>query len=116
MRIAIIDDYPDAFRTLSSYPKLKDHQVTVFTDPVSDSAKVVERLKGFDAVLLTQQRTFFPRKLVEQLSTIKAIAQTGAAVAHIDVAACTEKGIAVLAGGGGGGRPNPTAELTWGLI
>ena len=116
MKIAVIDDYQDAFRTLSHYPKLKDHQVTVFSDAVNDPAKVAERLNGFDAVILTQQRTFLPRKLVEQLKTIKVIAQTGAHVAHIDLAACTEKGIAVLAGGGSGGRPNPTAELTWGLI
>ncbi len=116
MKIAVIDDYQDAFRTLSHYPKLKDHQVTVFTEPEKDQARIAERLKGFDAVLLTQQRTFFPRALVERLSSIKLITQTGPGTAHIDIAACTERGIAVCAGGGGGGRPNSTAEIAWALI
>jgi D-3-phosphoglycerate dehydrogenase / 2-oxoglutarate reductase len=65
-------------------------------------------------LVLTQQRTRVPRSLIERVPTLKLISQTGAHTAHIDVAACTEKGVAVSAGGGG--KPNATAELTWGLI
>lgn len=116
MRIAVIDDYQDAFRKLSSFPLLKDHEVVVFNDPEKDPLRIAERLAtaGAEAVLLTQQRTRFPRTVIERLPKLKLISQTGGHTTHIDVAACTERGIVVSAGGGG--RPNPTAELTWGLI
>jgi D-3-phosphoglycerate dehydrogenase len=52
--------------------------------------------------------------VIERLPKLKLISQTGAGTAHIDVAACTERGILVSAGGGG--RSNATAELTWALI
>ena len=48
------------------------------------------------------------------MPNLKLISQTGSGTAHIDVAACTERGIAVAAGGSG--RSNATAELTWALI
>lgn len=32
MKIAVIDDYQDAFRTLRCYPKLKGHEVVVYKD------------------------------------------------------------------------------------
>jgi D-3-phosphoglycerate dehydrogenase / 2-oxoglutarate reductase len=48
------------------------------------------------------------------LPNVRIIGQTGRAAAHIDLAACTEKGIVVSAGGSG--NSNATAELTWGLI
>jgi D-3-phosphoglycerate dehydrogenase len=52
--------------------------------------------------------------VIEQLPKLKIIGQTGRAAAHIDLQACTEKGILVSAGGSG--NSNATAELTWGLI
>lgn len=114
MKIAIIDDYQDAVRTLSCYGKLKDHKVTIFNDPLTNHDAVASRLKGFDAVLLTQQRTRISRAMIEKMSGLKLISQTGPNVAHIDVKACTEHGVLVSAGGSG--MPNATAELTWGLI
>jgi len=114
MRIAVIDDYQDAFRKLACYAKLKGHEVVVFNDTEKDPVKLAERLKDADVVLLTQQRSRFPRAIVERLPKLKLISQTGRNAGHIDVAACTERGI--LVAGAGGGNPNPTAELTWGLI
>lgn len=114
MKIAVIDDYQDAFRRLDCFPRLKDHDVVVFHDTEKDASKLAARLKNAEAVILTQQRSPFPRALVEQLPGLKMLSQTGRNANHIDVAACTERGIVVSAGGGG--IPNPTAELTWGLI
>ena len=114
MNIVIIDDYQGAFRTVAGFPKLKDHAVTVFTDTEKDPARLAERLKDAEAVVLTQQRSRFPRALVERLPKLKVIFQTGRNVAHIDVDACTGRGIVICGAGGGG--PAPTAELTWGLI
>jgi D-3-phosphoglycerate dehydrogenase len=71
-------------------------------------------LKDADAVILTQQRTAFPRALIEKLPKLKLIGQTGRAASHVDLEACTDRGVVVSAGGSG--NSNATAELTWGLI
>jgi D-3-phosphoglycerate dehydrogenase len=114
MKIAVIDDYQNAFRTLKSYAKLRDHEVVVFTDTETEIGKLADRLKDADAVVLTQQRSSFPRALIERLPKLKMIGQTGRAATHVDLNACTEKGIVVSAGGAG--NSGATAELTWGLI
>jgi len=114
MKIAVIDDYQNAFKTLKCYPKLSDHEVVIYTDPETKLDKLAERLKDADAVVLTQQRTAFPRALVAKLPKLKLIGQTGRAASHVDLEACTERGIVVSAGGSG--NSNATAELTWGLI
>src|SRR5882757_5077684 len=104
MKIAVIDDYQDAFRQLAGFARLKDHEVTVFRDTEKDPAKLAARLADADAVLLTQQRSSFPRAVIEKLPKLKLIAQTGRNTNHIDVAAA------------GSGTPHATAELAWGLI
>jgi D-3-phosphoglycerate dehydrogenase len=114
MKVAILDDYQDVFRTLKCYPRLKGHDVAVYHDSVKEPAKLAERLNGADAVVFLQQRTPFPRAAAEKVTTLKLISQTGRNVGHIDVEACTAKGILVC--GSGGGQANHTAELTWGLI
>ena len=114
MKIAVIDDYQNAFRTLKCYAKLAGHEVIVYTDTEKDPARLADRLKDVEAVLLTQQRSRFPSAVIERVPKLKLISQTGRATAHIDVEACTRHGIAVCAGGAG--RPHTTAELTWGLI
>lgn len=114
MKIAVIDDYQDAFRKLAAFSRLQGHDVVVFHDTAKDPARLAARLADADAVLLTQQRSPFPRAVIEKLPRLKLIAQTGRNTNHIDVAACTEHGIAVAAAGSG--SPHATAELTWGLI
>jgi len=114
MKIAVIDDYQNAFRNLECYAMLKDHEVVVFHDTEKDASKLAARLQDAEAVILTQQRSPFPRALVERLPKLRLLSQTGRNANHIDVAACTEKGVVVSAGGGG--IPTPAAELTWALI
>jgi D-3-phosphoglycerate dehydrogenase len=116
MKIAVIDDYQDAFRTLRCYAKLKGHEVLVYNDTEKDPARLAERLKEAEAVIiLTQRRSPFPRTVIERLPKLRLISQTGRSTEHIDIEACTEHGIVVSAGGVTGGT-GPTAELTWGLI
>jgi len=114
MKIAVIDDYQDAFRTLRCYAKLKGHEVLVYNDTEKDPARLAERLKDVDAVILTQARSAFPRALIERLPKLRLISQTGRSTGHIDVDACTEHGVVVSAAGFA--TPHPTAELTWRLI
>ena len=114
MKIAVIDDYQDAFRTLRCYPKLDGHEVLVYHDTEKDPARLAERLKEAEAVILTQARSPFPRALIERLPRLRLVSQTGRSTGHIDIDACTEHGVVVSAAGFA--TPHPTAELTWGLI
>jgi D-3-phosphoglycerate dehydrogenase len=114
MQIAVLDDYQDAFRTLNCASKLDGQQVKVFHAPAESDDALVDMLKDAEAVILIQQRTAMPRKIIERLPNLKMLSQTGRNTAHIDLAACKERGIVVSAGGGGG--PNATAELAWGLV
>lgn len=114
MRIAVLDDYQKAFHRLACANRLKGHEVAVFHENEKDPAKLVARLKDADAVILTQERTAFPRNLIERLPRLRIIAQTGSHRKHIDVSACTEHGIVVAAVEHG--PSYSTAELTWTLI
>lgn len=114
MRIAVLDDYSDAFRRVAAFPRLAGHDVAIFHDTEKDPERLAERLRDAEAVVLTQQRSAFPRAVIERLPRLRLVAQTGRSTAHIDLAACTERGIVVSAVGAGG--PHATAELTWGLI
>lgn len=114
MRIAVLDDYADVFRRVAAFPRLAGHDVAIFRDTEKDPVRLEERLRDADVVVLTQQRSALRRATIERLPRLRLVAQTGRSAAHIDVAACTERGIVVSMVGAGG--PHATAELTWGLI
>jgi D-3-phosphoglycerate dehydrogenase / 2-oxoglutarate reductase len=114
MKIAVIDDYQNVFRSLKCFPKLAGHEVTVWQVPARDEAELVEQLSGAEAIILTMQRTALSRHVIEQLPDLKMISQTGRNTGHLDLAACKQRNIIVSAGGSGG--PNATAELAWALI
>jgi len=114
LKIAILDDYADGFRQLACYKRLAAHEVVVFHDTETDPVKLAERIGDAEAVLLTQQRSLFPRALVERVPNLELVSLTGRNASHVDVEACTEHGIAIAARGGG--DPHGPAELAWGLI
>jgi D-3-phosphoglycerate dehydrogenase len=113
VRVAVLDDYQAAFGQLDAARRLDGHEVVVFADSVTGDA-LVERLAGFEAVLLLQQRTALPREVVARLETVRLVSQTGRNTGHLDLEALADRGITVCAGGAG--SPAATAELTWGLI
>ncbi len=115
MRIAVFDDYQRVFTSLEAAKKLQGHEVVTFSDVVRTPEEIAARLEGFDAVVLTQQRTAFPRAVVDALpASLKLICQTGRSTTHLDVEACAARGIEVMLGGQG--DPSAPAELTWALI
>ena len=118
MKIAVIHDYADAFRTTRAYPRLQEHEVSIHTDAYTDPARVIAQAAGADALLLTQQRVPLTRQIIEHLPALRCISQTGRNTNHLDLAACTQHGVVVSAGGSSGGSSpySTTAELTWGLI
>src|SRR5687767_11930014 len=103
MKISVIHDYADAFRKTKAFTKLKGHEVVVHTEAYTDQNRVVEQVAGCDALVLIQQRVPLTRPAIEKLPQLKFISQTGGNVYHLDVAACTEHGIAISAPTRGGG-------------
>lgn len=113
MNIVILDDYQDAVRKLACAVKLEPYQAKVYTNTVKGLGQLSVRLKDADVIVLNRERTHMPRALIEKLPKLKLIVQTGRVGPHIDVLACTERGIAVAEGSG---SPVAPAELTWALI
>jgi D-3-phosphoglycerate dehydrogenase / 2-oxoglutarate reductase len=113
MNIVILDDYQDAVRKLHCAAKLEPYPAKVFTNTVKGVGQLSVRLRDADVLVLIRERTTVTRQLVEKLPRLKLIAQTGRMGSHIDVNACTERGIAVAEGVG---SPYATAELTWALV
>lgn len=112
MNIVILDDYQDAVRKLECAAKLEAYQAKVYTNTVKGIGQLSIRLKDADVVVLIRERTPISRQLVDKLPKLKLISQTGRVGGHIDVQACTERGIAVSEGVG---SPVAPAELTWAL-
>ena len=113
LRIAIPDDYQNCVRSLACFSKLAAHEVTVFHDTLHDMAALAERLQHFDALVLTRERTAISSDLLARLPQLRVISQTGKVAEHIDLEACTARGVAVFDGRGSGAA---TAELTWALV
>ena len=113
MNIVILDDYQDAVRKLQCASKLDPYTAKVYTNTVKGLGQLSVRLKDADVIVLIRERTHLNRQLIEKLPRLKLIAQTGKVGSHIDVAACSERGIAVAEGIG---SPVAPAELTWALI
>lgn len=113
MNIVVLDDYQDAVRKLQCVEKLSPYTLKVFTNTVKGVGQLSVRLREADVLVLIRERTPVTRQLIEKLPRLKLIAQTGRVGPHIDVQACTERGIAVAEGIG---SPIAPAELTWALL
>jgi len=113
MKIAILDDYQDAVRTLDCFKLVDGHEVKVFNNTARGLGQLAIRLAPFDALVLIRERSGFNRALLSKLPNLKLLSQTGKVAGHIDVAAATELGIAIAEGVG---SPTAPAELTWALI
>ena len=113
MNIVILDDYQDAVRKLSCATKLDAFPAKVYTNTVKGIGQLSVRLKDADVIVLIRERTHLSRQLIEKLPKLKMIAQTGRVGTHIDVGACTERGVVVAEGVG---SPTAPAELAWALI
>jgi phosphoglycerate dehydrogenase-like enzyme len=114
VKIAILDDYQNVAQQMADWSSLDGRAtITVFSDHLADPGRVVERLLPFDVVCVMRERTPLPRAIIERLPKLKLIASTAFRNASIDIAAATERNIAVVHTGY---DSSPTVELTWALI
>jgi D-3-phosphoglycerate dehydrogenase len=115
MKIAILDDYHDTIRTLPCFAKLAGHDVTVWNDHTQDTDTLAERLKDTEALVLIRERTKIQAPLLDRLDKLRLISQRSV-YPHIDIAACSRRGVVVSSSQHPGTPSYATAELTWGLI
>lgn len=115
MKIAILDDYFDTVRTLACFRKLDGHDVTVWTDHTQDLDTLADRLNDAEVLVLIRERTEIREPLLERLDALRLISQRSV-YPHIDIAACTRRGVIVSSAMHAGIPSYATAELTWGLI
>ncbi len=115
MRITILDDYFDTLRTLPCFRKLDGHQVDIWNDHVQEVDALAERLKDTEVLVLIRERTEIRAPLLERLDTLRLISQRSV-YPHIDLDACTRRGVIVSSDQHPGSPSYAAAELTWGLI
>ena len=115
MNIAILDDYHDTVRTLSCFSMLEGHAVTIWNDHVQDVDRLAERLKDTEVLILIRERTQIRRPLIERLQRLRLISQRSV-WPHIDIDACTRRGVLVCSNMHAGTPSYATAEMTWALI
>jgi D-3-phosphoglycerate dehydrogenase len=115
VNIHVLDDWQNTIRTLPAFAKLSGHDVTIWNDHTKDVDELAKRLKDAEAITLLRERTPIRAPLIERLDTLRIISQAGV-YPHIDVEACTRRGIVVSTSTGPGRPSYATAELTWGMI
>ncbi|MDJ0995020.1 MAG: D-2-hydroxyacid dehydrogenase family protein [Dinoroseobacter sp.] len=115
MKVHILDDWFDTLRGLPSFSKLDGHEVTVWTDHVTDPAVLAERLAGAEAVCLFRERTAITADVLARLPSLELISQRGV-YPHVDVPACTENDVLLCSNMQKSGPSTAAAELTFALI
>jgi D-3-phosphoglycerate dehydrogenase len=115
MKISILDDYFDTLRTLPCFHKLDGHDVTVWNDHVQDVHVLAERLREAEVLVLFRERTQIRAPLIERLPKLRLISQRSV-YPHIDIDACTRRGVIVSSSQHPGTPSYAAAELTWGLV
>jgi D-3-phosphoglycerate dehydrogenase len=115
MKITILDDYQDTVRTLGCFGKVAGHDLTIWNDHTKDVDVLAGRLKDTEALALIRERTPIRAPLLERLDRLRLISQVGVHP-HIDVEACTRRGVIVSAFTASARPSYATAELTWGLV
>jgi len=115
MNITILDDYFDTIRTLPCFRKLDGHHVEIWNDHVDDLDALAERLEDTEALVLIRERTQIRAPLIDRLPNLRLISQRSV-YPHIDIDACTRRGVIVSSNLHADTPSYAAAELTWGLI
>ena len=115
MKIAILDDYHDTIRTLDCFKKLSGHEISIWNDHIQDVDALAQRLSDIEALVLIRERTEIRAPLLDRLNKLRLISQRSV-YPHIDIEACTRRGVIVSSSQHAGTPSYAAAELTWGLI
>jgi len=113
VRIVVMEDYQRAVERLDCLALVTGHDVTVHSKRPATLDERAAQIGDAEALVLIRERTPVDAPLLERLPDLRLICQTGRGMPHVDVDACTRRGIVVC---NGGGSPYAPAELTLALI
>ena len=114
IKVAVLDDYQNAFQQIVEVDKHKDKfEFKIFNNPFNDEKQAIVELEDFEALLIMRERTPMTRTLIESLPKLKYIMTSGMRNKSIDLEATKKKNIIVC---GTEINSNPAAEITWALI
>jgi lactate dehydrogenase-like 2-hydroxyacid dehydrogenase len=137
LSLAIIDDYLNTSAPHFAHLPASKVSITTFNNTVvpsneSEEARLIERLKPFEAISTMRERTAFTNSLLRSLPNLKLLLATGTQFETFDLATAKELGIQVVAAPGLGrqdrlgtdpprpdikkGAGHPTTQHTWALI
>jgi D-3-phosphoglycerate dehydrogenase len=88
MKVHILDDWFNTLSSLPCYEKLNRHEMTVWNDHEPDPAKLAQRVRDAECLVLFRERTKVGADLLEKLPNLRLISQRSV-YPHIDVDACT---------------------------
>ena len=114
IKVAILDDYQNAFDHIVEIENYKDkYDFKIFNEPFTSEAEASVALEEFDALLIMRERTQITKSLIETLPNLKYLMTSGMRNNAIDLEAAKNRNIVVC---GTEINSNPTAELAWTLI
>jgi D-3-phosphoglycerate dehydrogenase len=114
IKVAILDDYQDAFQQIVDTEKYKDKfDFKVFNNPFIDENEAIIELEDFEALFIMRERTPITKSLINGLPKLKYIMTSGMRNKSIDLDTAKKKNIIIC---GTEINSNPAAEITWALI
>ena len=114
IKVAVLDDYQNAFQQIVDTEKYKDKfDFKVFNEPFVDETEAAVELEDFEALFIMRERTPITKTLIENLPKLKYIMTSGMRNKSIDLETTKKKNIIVC---GTEINSNPAAEVTWALI
>ena len=113
MRVVVMEDYQRAVERLECFAWASGHEVVERSVRPLDLAERAAQIGDAEVLVLIRERTPIDAPLLALLPHLRLICQTGRGTPHIDIEACTRRGVVVCTGTG---SPYAPAELTLALI
>ena len=114
IKVAVLDDYQNAFKQIIDIGKYKDKfDFKIFNETFSEEKEAVVALENFEALFIMRERTPMTKSLINNLPNLKFIMTSGMRNKSIDLESAKKKGVIVC---GTEINTNPAAEITWSLI
>ena len=114
IKVAVLDDYQNAFQQIIDTEKHKGKfEFKVFNEPFVDEKEAAVELEDFEVLFIMRERTPIMKTLIENLPKLKYIMTSGMRNKAIDLETAKKKNIIVC---GTEINSNPAAEVTWALI
>ena len=114
IKIAVLDDYQDAFQQIVETEKYKSKfDFQIFKEPFLNESEAIVALEEFEALFIMRERTQVTKTLINGIPKLKYIMTSGMRNNAINLEEAKKNKIIIC---GTDINPNPAAEVTWLLI